>query len=165
MRFAHEKALVLILTPEENSMNKKTVVAATVAVLALVIAAVSQSRAQTPAGPKHHVVFQLTEAQGSAWDVLPIHVTNMRDAFAKDGGSEVEVVFFGAGLNMLRKTNSAYEERLKKLADAGVKLSACQNAMRLMNVKTEDLFPFAAQVDSGVAELARKQEAGWAYIH
>jgi uncharacterized protein len=46
-----------------------------------------------------------------------------------------------------------------------VKLSACQNAMRLMNVKTEDLFPFAAQVDSGVAELARKQEAGWAYIH
>jgi intracellular sulfur oxidation DsrE/DsrF family protein len=37
--------------------------------------------------------------------------------------------------------------------------------MRLMNVKTEDLFPFAAQVDAGVAELARKQEAGWAYIH
>jgi intracellular sulfur oxidation DsrE/DsrF family protein len=32
-------------------------------------------------------------------------------------------------------------------------------------VKTEDLFPFASQVDSGAAELARKQEAGWAYIH
>jgi intracellular sulfur oxidation DsrE/DsrF family protein len=146
-------------------MNKKTVVAAAIAALALVIAAVSQSRAQTPAGPKHHVVFQLTEAQGPAWDVLPIHVTNMREAFAKDGGSEVEVVFFGAGLNMLRKTNTAYEERLKKLVDSGVTLSACQNAMRLMNVKTEDLFPFAAQVDSGVAELARKQKADWAYIH
>jgi intracellular sulfur oxidation DsrE/DsrF family protein len=37
--------------------------------------------------------------------------------------------------------------------------------MRFYNVKTEDLFPFASQVDSGVAELARKQEAGWAYIH
>jgi intracellular sulfur oxidation DsrE/DsrF family protein len=130
-------------------------------VLVLVFAALSQ----TPAGPKHHVVFQLTEPEGEDWGTLIIHVNNMRDAFAKDGGSEVEVVFFGPGLNMLRKTNSAYEERLKKLADSGVTLSACQNAMRIMNVKTEDLFPFASQVDSGVAELARKQEAGWAYIH
>jgi intracellular sulfur oxidation DsrE/DsrF family protein len=66
---------------------------------------------------------------------------------------------------MLLKKNTAYQERLKLLADSGVTLSACQNAMRFKNVKTEDLFPFAAQVDSGVAELARKQEAGWAYIH
>jgi uncharacterized protein len=134
-----------------------------VAGLALVLVAAAIS--QTPTGPKHHVVFQLTEADGPAWNVLPIHVNNMRDVFAKDGGSEVEVVFFGAGLNMLRKTNTAYEARLKQLVDSGVTLSACQNAMRIMNVKTEDLFPFASQVDSGVAELARKQEAGWAYIH
>ncbi|MBZ5675698.1 MAG: DsrE family protein [Acidobacteriia bacterium] len=140
---------------------KKKSLAACAMVLMFGLAAVSQ----TPAGPKHHVVFQLSEPDGPAWNSLIIHVTNMREAFAKDGGSEVEVVFFAAGLNMLRKTNTAYEERLKKLADSGVTLSACQNAMRLMNVKTEDLFPFASQVDSGIAELARKQEAGWAYIH
>lgn len=139
----------------------KMILAACALSLVLALAAVPQ----TPAAPKHHVVFQLTEPDGPAWGTLIIHVTNMREAFAKDGGSEVEVVFFGAGLNMLRKTNTAYEERLKKLADSGVTLAACQNAMRLMNVKTEDLFPFASQVDSGVAELARKQEAGWAYIH
>ena len=34
----------------------------------------------------------------------------------------------------------------------------------LRKVTTEDLFPFASQVDSGVAELIRKQEAGWSYI-
>ncbi len=93
------------------------------------------------------------------------HVNNMRTAFEKDGGVQVEVVFYSQGLNMLRKTNAEYEERLKKLADTGVTLAACQNAMKTMNVKTEDLLPFASQVDSGVAELARKQEAGWAYIH
>lgn len=140
---------------------RKTTLSVAALALVLVIAALSQ----TPAAPKHHVVFQLTEPDGPAWNVLPIHVTNMRDAFAHDGGSQVEVVFFGAGLNMLRKTNTAYEARLKQLVDSGVTLSACQNAMRLMNIKTEDLFPFASQVDSGVAELARKQEAGWAYIH
>ncbi len=140
---------------------KKTILSVGALVLALGFAAVSQ----TPAAPKHHVVFQLTEPEGPAWGTLIIHVTNMREAFEKDGGSEVEVVFFGPGLNMLRKTNTAYEARLKKLADSGVTLAACQNAMRMMNIKTEDLFPFATQVDSGVAEVARKQEAGWAYIH
>jgi intracellular sulfur oxidation DsrE/DsrF family protein len=139
---------------------KKTILCALALTLVIVFGAISQ----TPSTPKHRVVFQLTEPEGMAWDMLIAHVTSMRAAFAKDG-SEVEVVFFGPGLNMLLKKNTAYEARLKQLADSGVTLSACQNAMRFLNVKTEDLFPFAAQVDSGVAELARKQEAGWAYIH
>ena len=107
----------------------------------------------------------MNDADGSAWQSLDIHVTNMRKAFADDGGSQVEVVFYGPGLAMLLKTNTAYAERLKSLADSGVVLSACRNSMRDRGVKTEDLFPFASQVDSGIAELARKQEAGWAYIH
>ena len=138
---------------------------AIVCLIALALVVVFDAVSQTASSPKHHVVFQLTEPEGPEWGILIRHVTNLREAFAKDGGSEVEVVFFGRGLNMLRKTNTAYEQRLKELADSGVKLAACQNAMRVMNIKTEDLFPFAAQVDSGVAEIARKQEAGWAYIH
>ena len=140
---------------------KKIILAVTALLLVLGVAAVSQ----TPAAPKHHVVFQLTEPEGSAWNLLVLHVQNSREALAKDGGSEMQVVFFGPGLNMLKKNNTAYADRLKQLSDLGVKLSACQNAMRLMNVKTEDMFGFVGQVDSGVAELARKQEAGWAYIH
>ena len=139
---------------------KKTIFFVAACVLMLAFAAVSQ----TPSTPKHRVVFQLTEPQGPAWDLLIAHVENMQRAFAKDG-SQVEVVFFGPGLNMLLKTNTAQQEQLKKLADSGVTLAACQNAMRFLNVKTEDLFPFTSQVDSGVAELARKQESGWAYIH
>jgi intracellular sulfur oxidation DsrE/DsrF family protein len=140
---------------------KKTLLFAAALALAFVIGAVSQ----TPKTSKHRVVFQLDEPEGGAWDSLVKHVNNTRDALAKDGGSQVEVVFWGAGLNMLRKTNSAYEARLKQLSDDGVTLSACRNAMRVMNVKTEDLLPFASEVDSGIAEVVRKQESGWAYIH
>jgi uncharacterized protein len=139
---------------------RTTIVATAALLFALVLAALSQ----TPAGPKYHVVFQLTEPEGQAWDMLVAHVNNMRNALSKDG-VQVEVVFFGPGLNMLLKKNTAYEERLKQLADAGVTLAACQNAMKFFNVKTEDLFPFASEVDSGVAELVRKQKAGWEYIH
>jgi uncharacterized protein len=139
----------------------KKIVPAILLTLSLVFTAVSQ----TPKPPKHRVVFALVEPQGRDWDVLPIHVDNVRKAFEKDGGVQVEVVFYGAGLNMLVKKSAAYEDRLKKLADEGVTLAACQNAMKMMNVKSEDLFPFATEVDSGIAEIVRKQEAGWAYIH
>ena len=146
---------------ERKPLMKKTLLFAAALALAFVIGAVSQ----TPRTSKHRVVFQLDEPEGGAWDSLVKHVNNTRDALAKDGGSQVEVVFWGAGLNMLRKTNSAYEARLKQLSDDGVTLSACRNAMRVMNVKTEDLLPFASEVDSGIAEVVRKQESGWAYIH
>jgi intracellular sulfur oxidation DsrE/DsrF family protein len=140
---------------------KKTLVSVAALALAFVFGAVSQ----TPKTAKHHIVFELNEPEGDAWGSLVKHVNNVRKALAADGGSQVEVVFWGPGLNMLLKTNTAYEERLKQLVDDGVTLSACQNAMKVMNVKTEDLFPFANQVDSGIAQIVRRQEAGWAYIH
>jgi uncharacterized protein len=140
---------------------KKAIVSAAALALVLAIGAISQ----TPGKPKHRVVFQLTEPQGPAWDDLIVHVDNLLANFAQEGGAQVEVVFFGPGLNMLRKTNIAFEKRLKTLADYGVKFSACRNSMGAMNLKTEDLFAFASQVRSGVAEVVRKQEAGWSYIH
>jgi uncharacterized protein len=145
-------------------MNKNVVVSAALALM-FVSTAMAQTPPPAPAAPKHHVIFQLNEAQGPAWDTVIRYTNNMRKAFEKDGGSQVEIVFFGPGLKMLLKTNTEYEEKLKKLAEDGVILAACQNAMKPMKVTTEDLFTFVTQVDSGVAELARKQEAGWAYIH
>jgi intracellular sulfur oxidation DsrE/DsrF family protein len=141
-------------------MNKTVLSVAALALL-LGYAAVPQA----PAGPRHHVVFQVNEPDAAAWGSLVLHVNNTMKALADDGGSQVEVVFYGFGLNMLAKTNTAYEAPLKQLSDNGVKLVACRNAMKVRNVKTEDLFPFTVQVDSGIAEMVRKQEAGWAYIH
>src|SRR5580700_10520761 len=112
---------------------------AIVPVAALALALAFGAASQTPGNSKHQVVFQLTESQGPAWDELIVHVDNLLANFAQDGGAKVEVVFFGSGLNMLRKTNIAFEKRLKKLADYGVTFSACQNSMGAMNLKTEDL--------------------------
>jgi intracellular sulfur oxidation DsrE/DsrF family protein len=134
-------------------------------VSALAFLGSSIATSQVPTGPKHHVVFQLSEPDGPAWQALSIHVNNTMNALSDDGGSQVEVVFYGPGLAMLTKTSTAYEEKLKQLSDRGVKLLACRNAMKMRKVKSEDLFPFAGEVDSGIAEIVRKEEAGWAYIH
>lgn len=70
----------------------------------------------------------------------------------------------GKGLGMILKTNTGQETRLQMLSKSGVVFAACENTMKRMNVTKEQLFPFAATVDSGVAEVVRKQEAGWSYI-
>ena len=75
----------------------------------LVLAGAAAS--QTPAASKHHAVFELTAAQGPEWDLLFVHLDNLRAALRPDGGVEV-----------------AYEARLKQLIDAGANVSAVYSA-------------------------------------
>jgi len=128
------------------------------AVLGGTVVATVAGAQTTPAG-KHKVVFHV-----AAPVAFFNNVNNIIEAFAADGGIQVMVVFNGQGLNMLVKAKSEYETQLRAAADKGVKLAACQNSMKRLKVTTEDLFPFTSQVDSGVAELVRRQESGWAYI-
>jgi intracellular sulfur oxidation DsrE/DsrF family protein len=121
------------------------------------------AHAQQNAAPaKHRIVFQMNMPSES-WNQLLGNVNNVRKVFGPEG-IQVEIVFYGKGLTALLKTNKEYEERLKQLAAEGVILGACQNTMRIMKITGDDIFPFSTQVDSGVAELVRKQESGWTYI-
>jgi uncharacterized protein len=140
-------------------MKKNIAVQLIALTLVLVFAAVSQ----TPKPAKHRVVMQLNVDGAASWGQLFGNIANVKTAFSPDG-AQIEVVCYGKGLMLLLKTNAAYLDRLKREADAGVVFAACQNSMRLRNIKSEDLIPFATEVDSGVAELIRKQEAGWSYI-
>lgn len=71
----------------------------------------------------------------------------------------------GKGLALLEaSSNTGVLDRLKQNADTGVVFAACKNTMKRQNLKKEDLVPFATTVDSGVAEVVRKQEAGWSYL-
>ncbi len=138
---------------------KKTIPILAVLILAIVFAAVSQ----TPPTRKHQVVFQMNVDNTDSWNQLFGNIQNIQTVFGADK-IQIEVVAYGKGLSLLLKTNSTFEDRMKKAIASGVVLDACQNSMRLRKVTTEDLFSFASQVDSGVAELIRKQEAGWSYI-
>ncbi len=111
----------------------------------------------------HRVVIEVTAEAAPQWESVLNNVENLQKAFASDP-IEIEVVTHGKGLAMLRKSNGAQSERIAKIASAGVKFAACENTMRHMKVQKSDLFDFVTTVDSGVAEVVRKQEAGWAYL-
>ena len=138
---------------------KKSILALIALMFVVVFAAISQ----TPQAHTHQVVLQMNTDGLDSWNQLFANIQNLQQVFGADK-IQIEVVAYGKGLTLLLKTNSPFEERMKKAISSGVVLAACQNSMRLRKVTTEDLFPFASQVDSGVAELIRKQEAGWSYI-
>jgi intracellular sulfur oxidation DsrE/DsrF family protein len=134
------------------------------AVLLLTFAGAAFAQTPQAASPaKHKVVFQMNVGDNDSWNQLFANIGNVQKAFQKEG-LQIEVVFYGKGISALLKTNTAYEERLKKAAAEGVVLGACQNSMRNRKITSQDIFPFSTEVDSGVAELVRKQEAGFSYI-
>ncbi len=56
---------------------------------------------------------------------------------------------------------NALASRLERLCQSGVTFAACQNTMRRMHIGRDALLPFVVPVDSGVAEVVRKQADGW----
>ncbi len=115
------------------------------------------------AAGRHRVVFEMTSDDHDQWQSVLNNVDNSRKALGADT-TDVEVVVHGSGLSMLLATNAADRARMEELSHAGVVFAACENTMKRKHVAKEDLLPFAMTVDSGVAEVVRKQEAGWAYL-
>lgn len=111
----------------------------------------------------HQVVFEVTTDNPEQWEAVLNNVENVQKAFGAEN-TKIEVVAHGKGLGLVMKTNAARAERLQKLSEGGVVLAACENTMRRKDIQKEALLPFATTVDSGIAEVVRKQEADWAYI-
>ena len=141
-----------------------TILLVTGAFLLAGLAVVSgQSAAGKEGRAPHRAVIEFTADGAPQWESVLNNIENLQKAFAPEA-TEVEVVVHGKGLPMLQKTNAAHAARMRKIAATGVRFAACQNTMRRMKLEKSDLFDFVVTVDSGVAEVIRKQEAGWAYV-
>jgi intracellular sulfur oxidation DsrE/DsrF family protein len=112
---------------------------------------------------KHRVVFEVNVDGAEQWQGILNNVENLQKAFGQET-TEIELVVHGKGLGLILNTNQAMRERLQLFSDTAVLFAACENTMHRMNLKKDDLMPFATTVDSGVAEVVRKQEVGWSYI-
>ena len=120
---------------------------------------------RAPAVPVHHghrVVFEVNVGE-ELWEGILNNVENLKKSFGAETVS-IEVVAHAKGLALLLPREEALQKRLGGLHDAGVTFAACENTMKKQNVTKAELVPFATTVDSGVAEVVRRQEAGWAYI-
>ena len=119
--------------------------------------------AQTQTTAKtHRVVFEVTMEGAEQWTGVLDNVENLKKALGDS--TQIEVVAHSKGLGMLIAKDNSLADRIKKLAEQGVVFAACENTMKKKNVTKEQLLPSATTTDSGVAEVVRKQEAGWSYL-
>jgi intracellular sulfur oxidation DsrE/DsrF family protein len=126
--------------------------------------AASRARASdASAVVKHRVVFHVNVADEERWQEVLTNVENVQKAFGADH-VEIEVVAHGAGIGLLERKNAALRDRVATIEKTGPVFAACTNTMRKKNLTADDLTAGVKIVDSGVAELIRRQEAGWTYI-
>lgn len=128
----------------------------------ITVAACASGLASNPA-KSHRIVMEVSTDDAKVWDTVLNNIDNLRNAFGPSA-TTVELVAHGGGLSMLLVTNQAQAARLERLAGEGVELAACENTMRRKKITRADLLPFVTTVDSGVAEVVRKQEQGWSYV-
>lgn len=132
---------------------------AVAAALAVLIPTVSN--AQTSAA-KNKVVFQVSDGDSQKWGLVLNNARNMQEGL---GGNnvELEIVAFGPGVAMLKAGSSATSQVAEALK-RGVKIVACENTMRAQKLAHNDMLPDIGFVPSGVVELMKKQQEGYAYI-
>ena len=133
------------------------------AILALSAWSAAGAAARHGQADRYHVIFQVTADDAAAWSGVLGNIENLREAIG-DELREVEVVAHGPGLGLVLRTNAAQAARMEALARQGVRFLACENSMKRRKLGKADLLPFVGTVDSGVAQVVRRQQQGWQYI-
>jgi uncharacterized protein len=110
----------------------------------------------------HQVMIELTSEGPKQYEAVLNNVENVINALGK--GTEVLVVTHGPAIGFVQKSNEEFAERMEKLSKEGAVFVACENTMNGKNISKDQLLPFVKTVDSGVAEVVRRQEAGWSYV-
>ena len=111
---------------------------------------------------RNRALFQVTDNDPARWNLILNNMNALREDVGSEG-AEIELVAYGPGLNML-KADSPVKQRVAEALKSGVKINACQNTMRGMKLTPADILPEVGYVPSGVVEVMKKQQQGWAYI-
>jgi intracellular sulfur oxidation DsrE/DsrF family protein len=143
-----------------NDSRRSFVVGGAAALLAVALPAAAQAQASSV--PRNRALFQVTDNDPARWNMILNNMTNLREGVGAEG-AEIELVAYGPGILML-KSDSSVKERIAEALKSGVQVNACQHTMHGMKFVPADMLPDIGYVRSGVVEVMRKQQQGWAYI-
>jgi intracellular sulfur oxidation DsrE/DsrF family protein len=137
------------------------------ALFALPLTGTTTEPNKQPTNQMHKVVFEVAIDGAEKWEAALRNVENVQKSLGAKT-TTIEVVAHGKGIGMLLAATAAANSEMKttveKLHASGVVFAACENTMKKMQITKDQLVPLATTVDSGVSEVIRKQEAGYAYI-
>ncbi|SCY59974.1 DsrE family protein [Thiohalorhabdus denitrificans] len=136
--------------------------------LGLFLAASAQAEGY-PYEKGQKAVYQVNEIDraGAALRNIANHINATGSPM--EGRADIAVVTHSSGVFMLLegatdRKGRAYEPRIQDLMSKGVEFLQCQNTLDGHGLKKSDLVDGVKIVPSGVAELAKKQANGYAFI-
>lgn len=134
--------------------------ALTLALISLNVQAADKAAA--PSATREKVVFQVSDADPSKWNLALNNAKNVQDALGA-ANVDVEIVVYGPGIAML-KFDSEVGNRIEKATQDGIRIVACENTMKNQKLTPKDMLSTVGYVPAGVLELIKKQHEGYAYI-
>ncbi len=117
--------------------------------------------AMTAASAADRVVVQVTDGDEAKWHLALNNIRNLQRSLGPE--ADLEVVAFGPSVAFL-KAGSPIAARVQEVVDAGGHFAVCKNTMAGMKLAESDMLPTVGFVPSGVVEVLRKQQQGYAYI-
>lgn len=105
------------------------------------------------------VIFHVDEM--SKWQLALKNISNLLKAVDAEK-SNIEVVANSEAVKFYTEDNK--DKTLMDLSENGVKFAACNNALKSLNIKKQNIFDFVEVVPVGVLELTNRQQEGYAYI-
>jgi intracellular sulfur oxidation DsrE/DsrF family protein len=141
------------------------------AALAAAPVAALPAAAGAQASGREQIVYHLNQAGGEEFRYYRQILRNLRNhqSVLPAGNYDLRVVMHGGGLNILRyaaKADPQVAAAIDELKLVGVRFEVCRITLRLDNIRLDELYDATEDdlVESGVAQLARLQQRGFAYI-
>ncbi len=113
---------------------------------------------------KYRVLLQVNEDSIDKMNQALNTARNIQHVFGPEN-IEVQIVVFGDGITTLKYyAPIPIADKVKEVTTEGVRIVACEIAMRTNKLRPSDMLQQVRYVPSGVAEIVEKQTAGWSYI-
>ncbi|MQQ99768.1 DsrE family protein [Glaciimonas soli] len=107
-------------------------------------------------------VFAISDADPKKWWLTLGNVKNAQKEIGNDNAT-LEIVVYGPAIEMLL-AKSEVADKVSTTVASGVKIVACENSMHGAHFSHDDMISTIAYVPSGVVELMKRQNEGYAYI-
>jgi intracellular sulfur oxidation DsrE/DsrF family protein len=108
------------------------------------------------------IVVQVSDGNTATWNQALNVVGNLREAYGPD--TQIEVVAFGQGINMLKFDAPVAPRLLEAQTKLGAKVYACENSMGRNKLSRSDMAPDVIYVKAGVEHIITRQREGWVNI-
>lgn len=115
----------------------------------------------------HNVIVQFNKADQDYHNAVLFGVGELLRKYQDN--VTIVVTAFGPGIHILAKkplrpVTFHTQQKVKSLAQYGVKFHACGNTMDSLEWTKDDLFDFAEVIQVGAADIIEHQEKGYSYL-